>query len=120
MKVLRVVFIALMAMASQWTPAQEPAKPADGHAVFDKWCAPCHAPGPFHGGTAGLQAKYQDKEPAALEQRRDLTPEVIRFYVRNGLNAMPPFRKTEVSDAELDAVARYLSAKDAKPKRPAH
>ena len=42
-----------------------------GKAVYDKWCAPCHAP---------------------------------------GISVMPHFRKTEITDAELDALAQYLAS----------
>jgi mono/diheme cytochrome c family protein len=47
--------------------------------------------------------------PAALEDRRDLTPELVKLFVRNGVATMAPFRKTEVSDADLEALAAYLS-----------
>lgn len=48
------------------------------------------------------------KVPAALEDRRDLTPESIRLFVRQGVAMMPFARKTEVSDADLDALIAYL------------
>jgi mono/diheme cytochrome c family protein len=81
-----------------------------GHDVFERWCAPCHAAGPFHAGTAGLQVKYRGSdESPVLEQRTDLTPAFVKQIVRHGVNAMPPFRKTEITDAELDAIAAYLS-----------
>ena len=91
--------------------AAEPSKTqaADGRQVFTLWCAPCHASGGFKAGTAGLQAKYQGTKPAVLEERTDLTPAIVKTFVRNGTGVMPPFRRTEVSDAELEAVARYLS-----------
>ena len=31
--------------------------------------------------------------------------------VRTGISVMPHFRKTEISDAELDALARYVARK---------
>ena len=39
----------------------------------------------------------------------DLTPQLIKMYVRNGITVMPTFRKTEISDADLDAIAAYLT-----------
>ena len=60
-------------------------------------------------GTTSLKNKYQGGVPAALEDRKDLTVEFVKFYVRNGVAMMPRFRKTEVSDADLDAVATYLT-----------
>jgi (+)-pinoresinol hydroxylase len=82
-----------------------------GKAVFDKWCAPCHGPGPGHPGTLALDALYKGKRPGALEQRTDLTPAIVKQFVRKGVSVMPFFRKTEVSDTELDALGAYLSKK---------
>jgi mono/diheme cytochrome c family protein len=79
-----------------------------GHQVFAKWCAPCHSRGPGNPGTAALAAVYRNSKPAALEDRTDMTPAFVKQAVRNGVNVMPFFRKTEISDAELDALAAYL------------
>jgi mono/diheme cytochrome c family protein len=84
---------------------------ARGNEVFQNWCAPCHAPGPRHPGTQALDALYKGAKPAALEQRTDLLPELTRAFVRTGVSVMPPFRKTEISDADLDALAAYLAPK---------
>jgi hypothetical protein len=35
--------------------------------------------------------------------------------VRNGVSIMPFFRKTEISDADLDAIGRYLTRRPATP-----
>ena len=81
-----------------------------GAAVFNNWCSACHSRGPQNApGTASLQAKYQGSVPAALEERRDLTPDLVKFFVRNGVAMMAPLRKTEVSDADLEALAAYLT-----------
>ena len=99
-----VSFMALVAISAQ---AQEPQ--ARGRAVFENWCAPCHAPGARHPGTQALEVLYKGAKPAALEQRTDLTPELTRAFVRTGVSVMPPFRKTEISDTDLDALAAYLA-----------
>ena len=44
-----------------------------------------------------------------LEERTDLVPEITRTFVRNGVSVMPFFRKTEITDAELAALAAYLA-----------
>jgi hypothetical protein len=62
-------------------------------------------------GTSALAAKYDGQEPAVLEERKDLTPDFIKFVVRHGVSIMPPFRKTEITDAELSVLADYLSHK---------
>jgi hypothetical protein len=33
----------------------------------------------------------------------------VRFAVRRGTSIMPFFRKTEISDADLDAISQYLT-----------
>jgi mono/diheme cytochrome c family protein len=80
-----------------------------GRQIFEYWCAPCHAPGPRHPGTQALEALYRGAKPAALEQRTDLVPSLTETFVRTGVSVMPPFRKTEISDADLAALAAYLA-----------
>ena len=82
-----------------------------GDEVFQYWCAACHAAGPRHPGTQALESLYKGAKPAALEQRTDLVPELTRTFVRTGVSVMPPFRKTEISDADLAALAAYLAPK---------
>jgi mono/diheme cytochrome c family protein len=81
-----------------------------GERVFDYWCAPCHDPGPGHPGTQSLEIKYRGTDqPSTIEDRTDLTPELVKVFVRQGILSMAPFRKTEITDAELDALAAYLA-----------
>jgi mono/diheme cytochrome c family protein len=56
-----------------------------------------------------LQSKYKGALPALLDKRTDLTAQLVKTYVRNGISIMPFFRKTEISDADLDAIAAYLT-----------
>jgi len=53
--------------------------------------------------------KAFELEPALLADRTDLAPDYIKLIVRHGVSVMPPFRKTELSDAELDDVVAYLT-----------
>jgi mono/diheme cytochrome c family protein len=111
---LQTTALAAIAIASALTAARAqnnaaaPAQSDRGVAVFTYWCATCHAAGPGMPGTQALQVKYNGALPALLTQRTDLTPELIAFYVRNGVSVMPFFRKTEISDADLDALADYV------------
>ena len=82
-----------------------------GKAVFDEWCAACHAPGPRHPGTQALDVLYKGKKPGPLEERTDLVPKLTETFVRKGVSVMPPFRKTEIGDADLSALAAYLAPK---------
>lgn len=80
-----------------------------GHDVFQYWCAACHGRSDGAPGTLALAALHQGTKPALLEERTDLTPELVRHYVRHGVSVMPFFRKTEISDADLDALGAYLA-----------
>jgi mono/diheme cytochrome c family protein len=118
--------LAVIALAAKPAVAGTPDQAAaaqQGKAVFAQWCAGCHSPmraGPIRGpgsfppaGTYLLQKRYGSSEPAALEQRTDLTPDLIRAIVRQGLTIMPPTRKSEVTDGELEAVIAYLTQNNA-------
>jgi len=106
-----------------------------GFLVYNKWCTGCHA-GDFHPssgqeadsaklslvsrvafGTYTLQQRYQGAVPAELEKRTDLTSTVVETFVRQGINAMPAFRKTEISDDELKALSTYLTRLRGVPER---
>lgn len=90
--------------------AAEPSdRHAAGRAVYTKWCAPCHDPGVIHPGTNALTAKYKGVKSGVLLEWKDLPPELVRHLVRNGISVMPQFRKTEISDADLDALAKFLA-----------
>ena len=81
-----------------------------GAAVYNNWCDACHRNASENApGTQSLEFKYRGEIPAALEDRTDLTAELIEFYVRNGFATMPIFRKTEISDADLAVLAAYLT-----------
>ena len=110
--------------ASSWTlftPKPDPSLPPlvnQGHEVFLERCQLCHGDvakdiGPSQGapmpGTQALKAKYKGAKPALLEERTDLTPEIVTFYVRHGAGIMPFFRPTEVSDEDLKALSAYLT-----------
>jgi len=107
------VAAAKAAPAATASAAAAPAIIQQGKAVYGQWCAGCHAPLPGFGrfppaGTAVLQQRYQGSVAAVLEDRKDLTPQLVRAVVRKGVAIMPALRKTEVTDAELDAVVAYL------------
>lgn len=92
------------------TPAVEApaaAPMASGQEIYDLYCVHCHAAGGGHPGTAML-GELHGPEKAVIKGRADLTPDYIKAIVRNGLVEMPPFRPTEISDAELESVAEYV------------
>lgn len=116
MKILRTALLLAIAVAGAPTlaappsSAQRPSAPApQGKQVFQKWCSACHGPGVRTPGTSALAVKYGKDQPAVLEQRKDLSPDVVKYFVRQGVSIMPSFRKTEISDGELNALADYLA-----------
>ena len=100
-----LVLAMLLPMASR---AATPA-PA-GKAAFDRWCAECHAAGVGHPGAQQLE-RLRGAKLALLEARTDLEPAFIRYVVRHGQNAMPPYRPSEIDDATLDQLVQYLGRK---------
>ena len=101
-----LLMAAALLLAASTIQAQDK---ANGEAVYDLWCAPCHAAGPRkHPGTAALEILYKGEKPAVLTERTDLTPDLVSFYVRNGVSFMPFFRKTEISDEDLVDLSAFL------------
>lgn len=97
--------IALLLAAS--VAAAPPARPVGGEAVFKARCALCHeAPG---GPGVVMLERRLGKEKAHLSQRTDLQPAYVKLIVRRGLGSMPAISRAEVTDAELDQLAAYLT-----------
>jgi (+)-pinoresinol hydroxylase len=92
------------------SPEQDGSPAQRGAAVFNNWCSACHSRDTRNApGTTSLQFKYQGAVPAALEDRTDLTPELVELFVRQGVATMPFYRKTEIDDAELAVLVAYLT-----------
>ena len=122
MRMMALGMMAILAAGASVASAQDAAAVSRGKAVFTRTCAPCHGAdkGDFGRamlpGTDALRIKYKGQLPALLEQRTDLTPAAIKVFVRKGTWSMPPFRKTELSDAEIDAVSAYIADAARKPR----
>jgi mono/diheme cytochrome c family protein len=110
----RALLRGLLVVVAVTTQAAEPT-PASGEAVYNRWCVHCHSAGRGNPGTDSLQVKYGGKVPPVLLDRADLSPQAVAQFVRTGILSMPPFRKTEVTDAELAAVSAYVAQKYQKP-----
>lgn len=93
--VLSVLLLLPGAVLAEAPPSATPRAPAKVYAAVCGYC---------HGANVG---------PIILG--RALPTELITTLVRNGKNAMPAFRPTEISDAELAAVAAWVSASAANP-----
>ena len=105
-----IAMVSMTGMATAFSSALAGESKADaGKLVYEKWCAPCHDPGIIHPGTHALMAKYANSKPAVLKEWTDLDPLFLRYTVRHGVSIMPHFRKTEITDADLDALTAYLT-----------
>jgi len=128
MRNIRAALAALGLCAVAWSnagSAQAPdgrtAEVERGKQVYEYWCATCHGGGlglPGFGalpGTQQLQLKYRGTDTSPLlEERTDLVPEFVKVIVRQGISFMPQFRKTEISDADLEALTAYLTRNNAR------
>jgi len=109
---LSLAFVLASGARSSAQSQPDEATLKQGAAVYQYWCATCHAAGRGMPGTAALAAKYKGRQPgvpAALDARTDLTPQSIRLFVRKGVSVMAPFRKTEISDGDLNALVVHLT-----------
>jgi mono/diheme cytochrome c family protein len=113
-----ILLVAAGAMAATTLDAQytDPAppkpastvatNPADGADLFKVKCGGCHLEGGF--GTRVLSRRTEAGK-ALLEARTDLQADYVRTVARRGIGSMPMFREAELSDAQLDAIARHLA-----------
>lgn len=90
------VFGLASAAAAQPAPSAVQRPP---EAVYAKTCGYCH------GVNVG-----------PVIRGRGLDAEAIRYIVRHGQNAMPAFRPTEITEAELAALAGWIAVSKADPR----
>lgn len=97
---LALVSPAALSGAEKLGEYQAPRKP---EVVYTQICGYCH------GRNVG---------PIILG--RKLPASYIALMARNGRNGMPAFRPTEISKAELDGLAKWISASSAPAKEHGH
>lgn len=86
----------------------------DGEALFSNKCGYCHLTGGMGTNLVTKQrvALGEAPETGLLANRKDLTSDYVKSVVRIGKGAMPRQTKVDITDAELDVVARYLGKAD--------
>lgn len=62
-----------------------------GEETYKKICSYCH-----------------DAGVSPILRGRQLPPELIKHFVRNGSRAMPAFRATQINDTDLEALAAWI------------
>ena len=107
---LATLAIALFALspgdAVRAADASLSAQQQQGQKLFRNSCFYCHSEKVW--GTLSLERRRPNGD-ALLEKRTDLTPAFVRTVVRNGLGSMPAYRRTELNDADVDAIIAYLT-----------
>lgn len=101
----RGALLMLAAMSGAAHAADAP--PAPGAAEFAELCGMCHQAGGM--GTGILSRRPGDASKGLLEARNDLSAAVVKVVVRHGIGNMPRISRGEVSDAQLESIARYLA-----------
>lgn len=82
----------------------------DGKVLFEVHCGYCHLTGGMGTNLLTKQQVMAGNMPdkGLLANRTDLTSDYVKTVVRMGKGAMPQQTKVDLTDAELDAVAKYL------------
>ena len=82
----------------------------DGESLFSNRCGACHLAGGMGTNllTKERTAAGEPPESGLLANRKDLTATFVKVVVRRGKLAMPRLTRVDVTDAELDSIARYL------------
>lgn len=92
-------------------PAGDRLKPGgDGKVLFEVHCGYCHLLGGMGSNLLTKQRMMMGETPdkGLLVNRTDLTADYVKSVVRMGKGAMPAQTRVDVTDAELQAVAKYL------------
>jgi (+)-pinoresinol hydroxylase len=113
----KLAFIGIVAsttLISATAMAAELTKVEQGNRLFQYHCVWCHGKETVEGGrmlpgTQALAVRYKGQVPAALEDRTNLPAEFVKYVIRHGIEGMPFYRKTEISDQDADAIAAYLA-----------
>jgi len=120
------ILMATIVVAAGFSSVHAADAVAQGALIFEKQCAPCHARPldaqgapvlaadglPVLAGSASLAVKYRGtKISPYIEERPELAnAALLRVFLRNGSFSMPPFRKSELPDSSIEAIAAYLAA----------
>lgn len=94
-----VQLAALVICIGSWSLVGAAEMPRPPAVIYAKVCGYCH------GSNVG---------PVILG--RHLQADSTRLLVRTGPRAMPAFRPTEITDAELDSLARWIEVSTVDPK----
>ena len=97
--------ILMLAVASGAAGVQAAERSAE--TVWTMHCEGCHRPDAQGPGPLMLGHRFGESR-ADIASNPDLDPTYLKQVVRSGFLEMAPFRNTEISDRELDALIDFL------------
>jgi mono/diheme cytochrome c family protein len=105
---MRAMLLVSLASAVTIAGAAEPltTQQQQGKALYEATCNYCHNARGF--ATERLRTRLPE-DRAILVDRSDLDPTYIRTIVRNGLASMPAYTPTDLDEAQIKAIAAYLT-----------
>lgn len=107
--------VVLLPVSAQ-NRARDEARVERGAEVYAAQCVYCHDRVPegtalaMLPGPAALTLKYGGAVSPYIKERPDLAnAATLAVFLRNGAGSMPPFRKTELTDDDIAALAAYFT-----------
>lgn len=98
--------ILLAGVAVHADAAELNAEQQQGKTLYEATCNYCHNARGF--ATERLRTRLPE-DRSILVDRTDLDPTYIRTIVRNGLASMPAYTPTDLNEAQIKAIAAYLT-----------
>lgn len=103
---MRWLLVPIALAGCEPTPADGP---ADGAAVYGKYCIACH--GPTGKPTAQMAATLNVRDLTAPELRARITAPLVEAQVRNGSqNTLMPAFERKIPEPQIKAVAAYVAS----------
>ena len=109
MKALTLLAASAIGAALASNAAGQAKAPRSAEQLYEASCAYCHGPGGW--GTRTL-AKRAPEGQAELLERQNLPAALTEMVVRRGIGSMPQFTPTDISDEELERLARWLDERN--------
>ena len=104
---MRWLLVAIALAGCEPTPPSD--GPADGAAVYAKYCIPCH--GATGKPSAQLIATLGVRDLTSPELRARITVPLVEAQVRNGSqNALMPAFQRMIPEPQIKAVAAYVAS----------